>query len=331
MSAIERVLQAALQSTEDLCSTAMGLDVTLAEESDPPDVSPSGPYGRASIAVGSDRVAMRLSLVACLDTCTKLANALMGGCEDADIDGEELDVADGVGEMMNIIAGGVKKQLNESYPALKVGLPVWTVGAPAEKCPRTARAETRPMLIGGNLVQLRVMMGVSARSLPFPEPDDIVDLFTALTAGKLKKTKVAKQTTLRGKQTVPFFVGLYQAENESSPSGAMLIDLPLAFAASGAMSGLPPGVVLEDLKAGEITADMQANVHELLNIAGSLLNATFAPHLRLTELCELGSATPEGLKRLLAKKPRRLDLAMDIAPCPPGRLIVLRASSAADR
>ena len=326
MSAIERVLQAALESTEELCTSAMGLDVTPAEPADPPEVSAREPHGRASIAVGSDRVALRLSLIAGMETCTKLAKALLGGGEDQEIDGE--DVADGVGEMMNIIAGGVKKQLNEFYPSLKVGLPVWTIGDTVERCPRTARSETRPILIGGNLVQLRVMIGASATNLPFPEKDDIVELFTALTSGRLKGTQVSKETTLLGRKSGPMFVGLYQADSQSAPSAAIMLDLPLAFAASGSMSGFAPSVILEDLKGGEISEDLRSNVHEILNIAGALLNATFAPHLRLTEAFELDSAPRDGLASLLAEKPRRLDLAMTIAPCPAGKLIILRAGSA---
>ena len=323
MSAIESVLQAALQSTEDLCTTSMGLDVTPAEQADPPEVSPPEPHGCASITVGSNRIVLRLGIVADMETCTKLAKALLGTGEDEEIDGQ--DVADGVGEMMNIIAGGVKHQLNVSYPLLKVGSPVWKIGDPEWNCPRTARSETRPILLGGNLVQLSVMMAGGVMHLPFPEPEDIVNLFMELTSGKLKETKLSKQTTLRGKEDWPFFVGLYQADTASAPSAAMVLDPTLAFAASGSLSGLAPRNILEDLKVGEITAELRSNVHEILNIAGSLFNADFARHLRLTEVCELDSAPKDGLARLLAERPRRLGLAMTIAPCPSGQLIILRA------
>ena len=137
---------------------------------------------------------------------------------------------------------------------------------------------------------------------------------------------MSKQTTLLGKKTWPFFVGFYQADSESAPSAAIVLDPPLAFAVSGSLSGFAPGIILEDLRAGEITAELRSNVHEILNIACSLLNANFAPHLRLTELCELDSAPKDGLARLLAEKPRRLDLAMTIAPCPSGKIIILRAA-----
>ncbi len=324
MSGIESVLQAALQSTQDLCTTAMGLDVTRAEQADPPAVSPTEPHGCASITVGSNRVALRLSIDANMETCTKLAKALLGSGEDEEIDGQ--DVADGVGEMMNIIAGGVKHQLNESYPSLKVGSPVWKIGDPAWNCPRTARSEARPILLGGNLVQLSVMMAGGVMNLPFPEPEDIVKLFTALTSGRLKETKLSEQTTLRGKEDWPLFVGFYQADRASAPSAAIVLDPTLAFAVSGSLSGLPPRVILDDLKVREITAELRSNVYEILNIAGSLFNSNFARHLRLTEVCELDSAPKDGLALLLAERPRRLDLAMTIAPCPSGKLIILRAS-----
>ena len=124
----------------------------------------------------------------------------------------------------------------------------------------------------------------------------------------------------------PFFVGLYHAESESAPSAAIVLDPTLVFAASGSLSGFAPGVILEDLEAREITAELRSNVHEILNIASPLLNADFAPHLRLTEVCELDSAPKDGLARLLAEKPRRLDLAMTIAPCPSGKIIILRSA-----
>ena len=326
MKAIERVLQAVLQSTEDLCATGMALDVTPAEQADPPAISQPEPHGRASIALTSDRVALRLSLIAGMGTCSKLAKALLGGGENEESDGLDLDVADGVGEMMNIIAGGVKKQLHEPYPSLRVGFPVWTIGDRVEDCPRRVLSETRPILIGGNLVQLGVMMGGSGMDLPFPEPEDIVELFMPLTSGRVTETQVSKQTTLLGKEAWPFFVGFYQADGESAPCAAIVLDPTLAFAASGSLSGFAPGVILEDLKAAKITAELRSTVHEILNIAGSLLNASFAPHLRLTEVCELESAPKDGLARLLAEKPRRLDLGMTIAPCPSGKIIILRAA-----
>ncbi len=322
MSAIDPVLEAALQSTKDLCVTSMGLDVTAAERPDPPEAT-AELHRRVSIAVGSEKVTLRLSMIAGMETCTTLAKALLGAGEDEEIDGE--DVVDGVGEMMNIIAGGVKEQLNASYPSLKVGLPLWS-GDPVEPCPRTALSETRPILIGGNPVQLRVMLVGSVMNLPFPEQEDIVELFTTLTLGKLKETKVSKQTTLLGKEAWPFFVGLYQTDPVSAPSAAIVLDPTLALAASGALSGFAPGVILEDLKAGLITGEIRSNVYEVLNIAGSLLNANFAPRLRLTEVCELESGPKGKLAFLLAEKPRRLDLEMTIAPCPAGKIVVLRAS-----
>ncbi len=322
MSAIQPVLEAALQSTKDLCATAMGLDMTPAEKVDPPADSTTELHRRVSIAVGSERVTLRLSIIAGVETCTKLAKALLGADEDEEIDGQ--DVADGVGEMINIIAGGVKEQLNVDYPSLKVGLPVWINGDPAEHCPRAALSETRPTLIDGNLVQLRVMLAGSVMNLPFPEQEDIVELFTTLTMGKLKETKASKQTTLLGKAGWPFFVGLYQTDPVSAPSAAIVLDPTLALAASGALSGFAPGVILEDLKAAVITGEIRSNVYEVLNIAGSLLNANFAPRLRLTEVCELESAPKGKLAFLLAEKPRRLDVEMTIAPCPAGKIVVLR-------
>ena len=80
----------------------------------------------AHIAVVSLRDSLQIGLTAENEDCLKLAGALLGMEPDAGI--PQGDVADAVGEIINVVAGGMKRRLIEHDPNLSIGLPIFFQG-----------------------------------------------------------------------------------------------------------------------------------------------------------------------------------------------------------
>jgi len=71
---------------------------------------------------------------------------------------------------------------------------------------------------------------------------------------------------------------------------------------------------------------LRPTLYEVLNIASSLLNASGHPHVRLTDLIEWQNQPPETVSALLAGEHQRLDLDLTFAPCPAGRVVLIRSN-----
>jgi len=94
----------------------------LGECQQPPE-DKSGAY----IPILSGENALQLALIS--DACggQQLAKALLG-MDSKDEDLSPADVADAVGEIMNVVAGGVKRRLIEKDSQLQLGLPIFVHG-----------------------------------------------------------------------------------------------------------------------------------------------------------------------------------------------------------
>ena len=84
------------------------------------------------------------------------------------------------------------------------------------------------------------------------EPQDISQLLNDLS-GKPAQVKVASETPLQGSGGTPIFAGIYVADGDDKPTAAVVVDFPLALAAAGTLAGIPPGVILDDLKESTLT------------------------------------------------------------------------------
>ncbi len=105
-------------------ATAMGLDgeVLGTAKGPPPDLA--GSY----ISLVSATNALQVGLVTTPEGCRKLAATLMGMDEDEAAELEDSDVADGVGELVNVLAGVMKTGVQEQDPDLRLGLPMFLLG-----------------------------------------------------------------------------------------------------------------------------------------------------------------------------------------------------------
>lgn len=89
------------------------------------DVPPTGLAG-AYIPLLAEDQTLQLALLASPDGCADLSRLLLGMEPDEDV--EAADIADAVGELVNIVAGGVKQRLQDCAGGLRLGLPVFIHG-----------------------------------------------------------------------------------------------------------------------------------------------------------------------------------------------------------
>jgi len=80
----------------------------------------------AQVAMISMQECLNIGLSAAQDGCEMLSRALLGMEPDEELAVE--DIHDAMGEIVNIVAGGVKRKLIEDIPTLKIGLPVFFEG-----------------------------------------------------------------------------------------------------------------------------------------------------------------------------------------------------------
>jgi hypothetical protein len=89
------------------------------------DVPPTGMAGAYIPLLGEDQT-LQLALLATPDGCAELSRLLLG--LDPSDNVSDADVADAVGELVNIVAGGVKQRMQDSAGLLRLGLPVFING-----------------------------------------------------------------------------------------------------------------------------------------------------------------------------------------------------------
>ncbi|NTV52462.1 MAG: chemotaxis protein CheX [Candidatus Firestonebacteria bacterium] len=124
--------------------------------------SPTDPaWVGAFISVQCREDALHLGLVADASGCETLAKALLGMAP-SEILPEE-DVSDSLRELVNILAGGVKRRLAAQENTLQLGLPQ-VVQGPLEVADLTEAARI-PMTLGPIPVQLQI---IRSRALPRP-------------------------------------------------------------------------------------------------------------------------------------------------------------------
>jgi hypothetical protein len=89
------------------------------------DVPPTGMAG-AYIPLLAEDQTLQLALLASPAGCADLARLLLGMESEEDV--SDTDMADAVGELVNIVAGGVKQRLQDATGGLRLGLPVFIHG-----------------------------------------------------------------------------------------------------------------------------------------------------------------------------------------------------------
>ena len=89
------------------------------------DLPPTGMAG-AYIPMLAEDQTLQLALLASPEGCADLSRLLLGMEQEEEV--AAADIADAVGELVNIVAGGVKQRLQDGAGGLRLGLPVFIHG-----------------------------------------------------------------------------------------------------------------------------------------------------------------------------------------------------------
>ena len=123
MICIDNWLDAALKSAEESAS-ALGIDGL--ERGDRSTKASPELFG-ALVSVTSDATCIQVGVLGTPGGHAAVARTMLGVGESDGLD--EADVVDAVRELANVIAGGLKRDMIERDPGLRIGLPVFTHGA----------------------------------------------------------------------------------------------------------------------------------------------------------------------------------------------------------
>lgn len=124
-------MAAAIEATLEMSGAVLGFEGSASETPPPPE---SRQYPGAYIGLNAPNEAVQVGVVAKPESLQALAKAMLGMApEDEDLPSS--DMADAVGELVNIFAGGIKQRMLPRLGSLNLGLPLFINGfiEPTEK------------------------------------------------------------------------------------------------------------------------------------------------------------------------------------------------------
>lgn len=150
---------------------------------------------------------------------------------------------------------------------------------------------------------------VSVAPVPVPHAKQVRDVFLGLTG---RDVDVAPgHPVVAGRD--PAVVAVYVTDKLAT--GAVLAcDLSLAAFTGAALGLVPMPQVEEALAAGLLSADLEDNFSEVVNVLASVFNDNpSSPHLKLHTVHAVGERLPSDVAGMLGYVVRRLDLKIDVA------------------
>jgi hypothetical protein len=152
-------VDAALDATTEVASQALGFEAVV--PSGQPGAAFDSPYG-AYVPLTSGEDVLQLGLVAERAGCETISRALLCMAPD-DAFSAESDIADAVGEIANMVAGGVKKRMDDRVPGILLGLPLFVSGGVE---PHGADRSVSEVRIGDVRAQVVVLWTRGGRPAP---------------------------------------------------------------------------------------------------------------------------------------------------------------------
>lgn len=124
---IDNWLTAMIEATDETATQTLGFESvagkhTIGEQ----PVDKPGSF----ISLASENDSVQIGLVSNKEGLELLAKSMLGMTPEEEI--AQADITDAVGEIINIVAGGVKRRLNEQAGGMKLGLPMFIDGKIAQ-------------------------------------------------------------------------------------------------------------------------------------------------------------------------------------------------------
>ncbi len=113
MTAIDQAVEPASSATKEFCDTVLSMDLNV-RASEGPESESGNLRTQVSVSLVGTDAAFQLIMITGDKSCRTFSRALFGMEDGEDV--SDQDVADGMGEVANIIAGGLKSWLADDYP-----------------------------------------------------------------------------------------------------------------------------------------------------------------------------------------------------------------------
>jgi len=111
---------ALVSATNELATTSLGYeeDTIISTISDLPDIPMY-----SLVALAGDDTTLQIGMAATPEDCMELSRTLLG-MEPEDEELSEQDLVDALGEIVNVLAGGVKTRMAHVAASMRIGLPI---------------------------------------------------------------------------------------------------------------------------------------------------------------------------------------------------------------
>lgn len=156
---------------------------------------------------------------------------------------------------------------------------------------------------------------------PLPASEEIAYLLGTLLDRRVKVTVVAKNAGVALAKGA--HVALYVDETGTARFVGVA-DLTFGASVGAALALIPPALVGEAVKAGELSGALFENAYEVLNIAASTFNEAKGAktHVKLRELRPFQQVDPAIIKAI-KDGPKRLDVEIEIPTYGKGKLTLV--------
>jgi CheY-specific phosphatase CheX len=153
MKTIDQILEVAGTSTEGVCENVLQIPILwLSDESQ----ELASPRHHVSITIMNEHIVMHVGLLASWETYSYVVRVMLNLSFKDPLDDQ--DIADGIGEMINMVAGQMKTRLNEKYPSLKIGFPTMQAENPLGIQARSIERASKALSIGVYDAEVTVML-----------------------------------------------------------------------------------------------------------------------------------------------------------------------------
>ncbi len=149
-------ISSALEAAAELAETSLGTeDIQIVRQSQ----EITGSFG-AYIPLILEEGAIHVGVIASQENCIALTRMLLW-MEPDEEDPSPSDVADSIGEIANILSGGIQRRMVKDYPFSHIGLPVFVDSHVA--APENMSAHVILLQIADVLVELAILRPIQAK------------------------------------------------------------------------------------------------------------------------------------------------------------------------
>jgi hypothetical protein len=154
---------------------------------------------------------------------------------------------------------------------------------------------------------------------PLPTPKDVRDLLSDLL---VRPVEVAPEDVSEPRLDARASVGVYQDDHKNVVA-VVTTDLPLSARLAGCLALAPSDGTEEVAASGALPPSYAENLHEILNIVGTLFNSARTGPVRLTRMHAPGEQVPPQVTTLAGRTGRRLDLTVSISGYGSGQMALV--------